>query len=210
MNWGFSLLLFFLISCSGLNSGRYVKLNSPAELPVIAMKYKTSVAEIKKYNSDLSAGKWIFVPYKAGLMANEPSVVGYYSRGDFIWPVASYRRVSSEFGRRGWRKHKGIDISAPSGTGILAAREGKVIYSGWMRGYGRVVIIKHDKDFHTVYAHNSKNIVSKGERVSKGQKIAKVGRTGNATGNHLHFEIRIKDKAVDPMRYYNESRLAKN
>ena len=143
-------------------------------------------------------------------MSNEPAASDFYTKGDFIWPIASYRRISSGFGQRGWRKHQGIDITAPKGTGILAAREGKVIYSGWMRGYGRVVIIKHDKTFHTVYAHNSKNVVKRGEYVSRGQKIAKVGSTGNSTGNHLHFEIRVKDKPVDPMRYYSSSRLAKN
>ncbi len=193
-----------------MNSGRYVHLKSKSELPKIAKQYKTTVNEIKRYNSEIKSGKWIFVPFKAGIISNQPSYLSHFSKGDFIWPLASYRRISSFYGRRGWRMHKGIDITAPKGTGILAARGGKVIYSGWMRGYGRVVIIKHDRGFHTVYAHNSKNVVKKGEHVQRGQKIAKVGSTGNSTGNHLHFEIRIKDKTVDPMQYYNISRVAKN
>ena len=106
------------------------------------------------------------------------------------------------FGSRHGRLHAGVDISAPQGADVLASRDGTVVYSGSrFRGYGNVVMIDHGDGFLTVYAHNSKNLVQMGERVARGQVIARVGATGNATGSHCHFEIRKGQVAVDPQRY---------
>ncbi|MCH2171008.1 LysM peptidoglycan-binding domain-containing M23 family metallopeptidase [Myxococcota bacterium] len=118
----------------------------------------------------------------------------------FQWPVKGY--LSSRYGQRRGRPHEGIDIAAKSGTPIHAAESGRVIHSGFGLGaYGRVVIVKHVGDYSTVYAHNRKNYVRKGDFVEKGQKIAELGATGNATGPHLHFEIRHRNSAADPLSY---------
>ena len=96
--------------------------------------------------------------------------------------------------------HEGIDLAAPAGTPIQAAASGRVTFAGWQRGYGLIVIIDHGA-FITKYAHNTENLVRVGDEVLRGQPIAKVGRTGNATGNHLHFELVLDGKAVDPLLY---------
>lgn len=117
----------------------------------------------------------------------------------FDWPVSG--RLSSRYGWRRGRRHDGIDIASRPGTPIRAAEAGRVIHSGWLGGYGRVVIVKHTGDYSTVYAHNSANRVREGAFVEKGQVVAEVGASGNARGPHLHFEIRRKRKPEDPLAY---------
>lgn len=100
--------------------------------------------------------------------------------------------------------HKGIDIAASNGTTIVAAADGKVTYSGWMSGYGNLIIITHENGIQTYYGHCSKLYVSEGKEVSAGDKIAAVGSTGYSTGNHLHFEIRKNGTQINPQTYlYN-------
>ena len=111
------------------------------------------------------------------------------------WPT--HGRVSSNFGRRYLRKHEGIDIAAPKGNNIYPTAPGVVSFVGWQNGYGKVVIIKHYNGLESLYAHCSKIVAKKGSRVHRGSIIAKVGQTGNATGPHVHFEIR--DKNSDPI-----------
>ena len=129
----------------------------------------------------------------------------WHPTGDFRWPVNG--RVTSPFGRRsspggiGSRNHKGIDIGAPKGSPVYASDGGTVTYSGWMGGYGYVVIINHGNGYETRYAHNSKLLVNVGQHVYKGQQIAKVGSTGNSTGNHCHFEIRYHGVPQNPRNY---------
>lgn len=121
-------------------------------------------------------------------------------RGKFIWPVRG--KITSKFGRRGTVYHEGIDISAPAGTKIVAAASGRVIFSGWgPSGYGRIVMIKHSSKYVTVYAHNSKNDVSAGKTVKQGDVIAYVGKTGRASGDHLHFEVRENLVPRNPLLY---------
>ena len=117
----------------------------------------------------------------------------------FAWPVRG--RLSSRFGSRRGRPHEGIDIAARRGTPIFAAESGRVIFSGRMRGYGKVVIVKHAGRFRSVYAHASRLVVRKGEFVERGQKVAEVGSTGRSTGPHLHFEIRRSETPQNPMVY---------
>lgn len=121
------------------------------------------------------------------------------AQGNFLWPVQG--RISSTFGLRGRRFHSGVDIIASSGTLIRAAQSGVVSFSGTMRGYGRIVIIDHPGGWQTVYAHNSVNLVTRGQRVNQGDPVAKVGRTGNATTAHLHFEVRKSGKCMDPLQF---------
>jgi len=118
---------------------------------------------------------------------------------DFAWPVRG--ELSSRFGWRGGRQHEGIDISARSGAVIRAAEAGRVILSGRLGSYGRVVIVKHAGHYSTVYAHNQKNRVEKGAFVEKGQVIAEVGSSGNASGPHVHFEIRRRRQPQDPLGF---------
>ncbi len=118
--------------------------------------------------------------------------------GAFIFPVPS-GKISSRFGLRGKRRHEGIDIAAPAGTAVLASSAGKVIYAGsGVRGYGNLILIRHQGGMVTVYAHNRRNLVKEGEEVGQGQVIAEVGHTGRASGDHLHFEVRRGDTPVDP------------
>lgn len=125
-------------------------------------------------------------------------------KNGFSWPVAG--TISSKFGPRGNSFHDGLDIAAPLGTPILAATNGEVIYSGALRGYGNLVILRHRDGYVTVYAHNQKNLVKEGERVRRGQVIARVGQTGRASGPHLHFEVRKDNLARNPLRYLPEDR----
>lgn len=97
--------------------------------------------------------------------------------------------------------HKGIDIAAPNGTSIKAAAAGTISYSGWMGGYGYLVIIDHENGIQTYYGHCSKLYVEVGNQVEAGDVIAAVGSTGDSTGNHLHFEIRKNGEQINPQRY---------
>jgi murein DD-endopeptidase MepM/ murein hydrolase activator NlpD len=115
---------------------------------------------------------------------------------DLFVPVKGV--VTSEFGMRNGRPHKGIDIGADMGEPIYAALDGKVVFTGTQHGYGNIVILEHDNLTMTVYAHNESNLVRLAETVKKGQPIATVGQTGNATAPHLHFEYRVEGKAIDP------------
>lgn len=117
----------------------------------------------------------------------------------FIWPARG--RLSSGFGWRRLRHHDGIDIAAPHGAPITAARDGTVVFSGWYYAYGKTVIVNHGSGLQTIYGHASTVLVQRGEEVKKGQLIAKVGSTGRSTGPHLHFEVRINGRAVNPMKY---------
>lgn len=122
-------------------------------------------------------------------------------KAPFAVPLKGSFRYTSGFGMRWGRMHKGTDFAAPHGTPIYATADGVVIHAGWQSGYGRMVKIQHEFGIETRYAHNSKLFVKKGERVSRGQKIAAMGNTGRSTGTHLHYEVRVGGKAVNPMTY---------
>ena len=114
------------------------------------------------------------------------------------WPLAL--RVGDSFGPRGRRFHAGIDIPASTGTLVAAADPGRVAYAGWREGgWGIEVAIAHRKGVRTIYAHLSRTLVALGERVVAGQAIGRIGSTGEATGPHLHFEVRLRGAAVDPL-----------
>ena len=118
----------------------------------------------------------------------------------FLWPVSG--TINSGFGPRGVSFHDGIDIVAPAGSPIRAIEYGEVLYSDQLRGYGKIVIIRHAGGLVSVYAHNEVNLVREGQMVSRGEIIARVGSTGRVTGPHLHFEIRRNNLAEDPMPYF--------
>lgn len=122
------------------------------------------------------------------------------SERPFAWPIEN-GTVSSAFGPRGLGFHDGIDIAAAPGTPVLAAADGAVAYAAELRGYGRVIIVRHDDGYATVYAHNRENRVREGQRVRRGEVIAKVGASGRASGPNLHFEVRRDNTARNPLFY---------
>lgn len=124
----------------------------------------------------------------------------------FSWPLRG--QLTSEFGPRNGSFHDGIDIAAPLGTPVQAAATGRVVFSGTLRGYGKVVILKHENGFNTVYAHHSRNLVKTGASVQRGETIGTVGQTGRVSGPSLHFEVRSGRKARDPLHYLPKSRHA--
>ena len=128
-------------------------------------------------------------------------------KAPFANPVKAAFRFTSKFGPRrdpktgGRRMHKGVDFAAPNGTPLYAAADGVVTYAGWSSGYGRLVKIQHEFGIETRYAHMSKLRAKVGQRVSRGDRIGDMGASGRVTGVHLHYEIRVGGKAVNPMIY---------
>lgn len=129
--------------------------------------------------------------------------------GKFIWPIrgVSREKITSKYGKRldpvlnVTKFHAGIDIDADLGDTILASASGEIAYTGTMSGYGKLVIIKHKGEWYTIYAHLNSIDVNKDERVSQGEKIGEAGRTGLATGVHLHFEIRQGKEHKNPLLF---------
>ncbi len=130
-----------------------------------------------------------------------------YGGGALGWPAPDYTRISDPYG---WRTHPilktkklhtGVDLATATGSRVLAAADGEVIFAGSYGGYGNAVIIDHGSGLSTLYGHNSKLLVKVGDKVTKGEQIAKAGSTGLATGSHVHFEVRKNGTPVDPMPY---------
>ena len=187
-------------------------------LSAIAKKYKVTVASLVIANrlrgprAKLSPGQRLTIPRPGAVPTlrarrgpmDEPLplslVLGLPEFDDapsFQWPVAG--PVTSTFGRRSRSWHRGLDIRADPGTPIVAAASGVVIASGFEPRYGQRVTIEHESGFMTIYAHNERNLVDVGQEVTAGQVIAVVGRTGRATGDHVHFEIRYDGRVYNPL-----------
>jgi murein DD-endopeptidase MepM/ murein hydrolase activator NlpD len=124
---------------------------------------------------------------------------GQPSAAGLVWPCDGV--VVSGFGMRWGRMHEGIDIGCAYGTPNRAAASGTVIYSGWLGGYGNLVVVDHGNGLSTAYAHASTLVVGVGQSVSQGETVSLVGSTGNSSGPHLHFEVRVNGTAVDPLGY---------
>ncbi len=204
------------------------KVSEPIASDKLAKRYRVSVEKLRDYNdglpSMLKAGERVFVPgakmlleqsapkiergYReesrgpwAGRLRVSRSLVGQFGNrvGALSWPAGG--QFSSPFGIRGFAFHPGIDISNEVGTAIRAAKGGTVIGAGWMGAYGYAVDIEHGPGVVTRYAHCSSLLVATGDHVSGGQVIAKMGNTGRSTGPHLHFEVRIQGRAVNPSNF---------
>ena len=140
----------------------------------------------------------------AAAEAPDPALVDVLAT--LVWPLATADGgiLASAYGERtdprggDPRFHGGLDLRAPGGTPVYAAADAIVTKSEWSGAYGNVVVLDHGGGLTTLYAHHRENLVRAGERVRRGQPIGLVGRTGNATGDHLHFEVRWKDGTVDP------------
>ncbi len=166
------------------------------------------INELKKQEAEMvAAERQIQAQINAALGKSDQKSVTYNGNGKFILPIASYTRISSPFGYRihpitGTRKlHSGIDYAAPGGTAIFAAEDGVVLTSGWINGYGYTITVNHGSGYVTLYAHCSSLIATAGQKVTKGQTIARVGSTGNSTGNHLHFEVKVNGVAQNPANF---------
>ncbi len=181
----------------------YHRVRSGQTLSHIAARYHTTQRNLIAWNrikdpSLIRIGQTIKIVKKSKKLPP-----GYKYANVFEWPIRG--RITSTFGRRPnpfmrsrRNFHKGLDIANKMGTKIKAARDGLVILSGRMGGYGNVVFLKHAGGYVTIYGHNKVNHVKKGDVVKQGQVIAEVGRTGTATGPHLHFEVRNQTKPINP------------
>ncbi len=148
------------------------------------------------YEKNHDAGELASAPIHGVLTRRYPKLPAY--KGDYRWPLGA-GIVSSEFGSRWHKKHEGLDIAADQGEPVYAAADGEVLYANdKMRGYGNVVILRHDSSMTTLYAHNYALKVRLGDKVKQGQVIALLGSTGHSTGPHVHFEMRRANVAQDP------------
>ncbi|MEW6096514.1 MAG: M23 family metallopeptidase [bacterium] len=190
--------------------GIYHKIEKGQTLWRIAKTYNVSVDELIRVNkiedvSNIPIGQQIFIPgatkkLEVDIYIPPKELPSKKEIKTFIWPVKG--KVISGFGQRGNSFHNAIDIKAEEGTPIKAAADGVVTYSeNSLRGYGNAIIITHEDDFTTLYAHNSLNLVKEKQKVKQGEIIGKVGQTGRATTPHLHFEIWKGLIAQDPCIY---------
>ncbi|MDR7402697.1 MAG: LysM peptidoglycan-binding domain-containing M23 family metallopeptidase [Armatimonadota bacterium] len=165
----------------------------------IARRYGVTVEAIVRANglSDphrIYVGQRLAIPVPARLPPDRGT-----APADFVWPLRG--EVLSGFGARGGARHDGVDIAGEHGAPVVAARAGRVAHAGWYYAYGLTVIVDHGDGLQTLYGHLSSLLVRAGDAVRAGQPIARVGCTGRCSGSHLHFEIRVRGRAVDPSPY---------
>lgn len=189
--------------------GTYYFIRTGDTLAQISSRFRVdweSIAQINGlYDSDLIVGRRLFIPNKktmgdyvvvSKVISQDRSRVARSKTMQFVWPIET-PRVTRGFRPRGG--HPGLDIGAQTGTPVLAVEDGRVIYADRFTSYGNLIVVKHSSDYFSAYAHNSKILVHKGQRVKRGQKISLVGSTGRSTGPHLHFEVHRKTELIDPM-----------
>ncbi|MBN2223771.1 MAG: LysM peptidoglycan-binding domain-containing M23 family metallopeptidase [Deltaproteobacteria bacterium] len=205
------LLVIFLGACTTMipvKKGVYHTVGPGEDVWRIANVYEVDpkvVAEVNGiYNpEDINVGDTLFIPgAKKTLVVPPPTIeelAAKLQKGAFVWPVQGM--IFSLFGPRWGRLHEGIDISAPRGTPIVAAKDGIVIAAERKQGYGNTVEIKHSNGFTTRYAHLSETVVKEGDTVKGGQVIGSVGCTGRCTGPHCHFEIHYHDVPLNPLYF---------
>ena len=204
--------------------GMFYMMRKGDKIELVCKRYQVDLERTRKVNPtidlvSLKPGEEIFLPGARPEAVAEVKVEGKRSKAPLVkeknlpqkggrsyrWPVMG--RINSPFG---WRRHPvtrrrdfhtGIDIKADRGMVIKAARDGRVAYSGWMGGYGKVVVVEHTGGQSTLYAHCSTLLLAQGTKVSQGQNVARVGTTGRSTGPHLHFEVRKGNSPVNPLQY---------
>ena len=190
------------------SQNRYYVVKQNENFDSIAFAFEISTEQLRSANPwlnpvNIGTGMRLRIPENS--LTNIGQVAPVQLPGqtsDFIWPLNEID-VSSDFGYRHGDQHNGIDLRAPRGTEIYASAPGRVIFSGRKNGYGRMVVIRHGNGIETVYAHNDQNIAKVGQRVKQGQLVGRVGKSGNATGYHVHFEFRRQGRSVDPVGYIN-------
>ena len=163
--------------------------------------YSSELETIKRINTDIASSKRVLQNFEKFLSARQEIIHKIPNN----WPIIGGGFITSPFGPRRspftgrYEFHQGVDIAWWPGAPIRATADGIVVFAGMKGGYGRTVQIQHDYGFQTLYAHLSSIAVYEGKKVKKGDIIGFLGRTGRATGYHLHYEVRIGTKAVDPM-----------
>ena len=179
------------------------------ENPDMSFAKKTEIKKIEKETLKLSKKSIKFKNAAKMAKAEREEIqeeIAESGGGSFKWPC-SWKGVSSPYGSRlhpvlrRYIFHEGVDLKGRTGDPVYAAKSGVVTYSGWMSGYGKLIIIDHGNGYSTRYAHLSSISASKGESVERGSYIGAIGSTGRTTGPHLHFEIRKNGSTVDPMKY---------
>ena len=181
------------------------------EIYKVSSDIQSQEAAIREYEAEIAAQNNTISALEAAVAEERKKLAEEqkrkYDGGVFTFPVASYTRISEEYGNRIHpilkvpQFHNGIDIAAPGGTAIYAAYNGKVVAADYSSSMGNYVMIDHGDSLYTVYMHASALYVSKGAEVTKGQKIAAVGSTGRSRGNHLHFSVRLNGSYVSPWDY---------
>jgi murein DD-endopeptidase MepM/ murein hydrolase activator NlpD len=163
--------------------------------------YESELQTIKRVNADIAASKRVLMNFKKFLEAREEIIQKIPNN----WPIIGGGFITSPYGTRRspftgkWAMHQGVDVSWWPGAPIRATADGIVVFSGMKGGYGRTVQVQHEYGFQTLYGHLSRIVAYEGKRVQKGEIIGFLGRTGRATGFHLHYEVRIGTTAVDPV-----------
>lgn len=177
------------------------------EFGIVQTRYRAEVAEAERLRrAEEDARRAAAAAIRAA--EQKTRLAQLNSFGSFAWPLPGHSFVISGFGNRPdpftgrTTFHNGIDLPSPAGTRINAAEEGYVRFAGWSASWGNYIIIDHADGYSTLYAHNSRNRVSTSQRVARAQHIGDVGTTGNSTGNHLHFEIRLNGLPLNPMSYF--------
>lgn len=166
-------------------------------------------ADIQEQNEIVQALEAAIAEEKKRILAANGSLMSY-DGGQFKWPVASYTRISSDYGMRMHptlgveRFHNGIDLASPTGTAIFAAYDGKVVAASYSGSMGNYIMIDHGDNLYTIYMHASKLYVQTGDIVVRGETIAAVGATGRTTGPHLHFSVRLNGEYVSPWNYLSQ------
>lgn len=206
------------------------KENAKAEEASMETLISAKEQEIGYYEADISNKSQLVKEYEAEIAAQTASIaalekavaeekerlkaaneaVQRYDGGKFTWPAPSYTKISDDYGYRihpilGVKQfHNGVDMAAPSGTPILAAYDGTVVQASYSNTMGNYIMIDHGDGLYTIYMHASALGVSKGESVTKGQKIGAVGSTGRSTGPHLHFSVRLNGSYMSPWNYLSK------
>ncbi|NIS73731.1 MAG: peptidoglycan DD-metalloendopeptidase family protein [Deltaproteobacteria bacterium] len=196
-----------LLGSSCAERGVYHRVRKGQTLYRISLTYRVPMNELVAHNGiedpfDIKTGQRIFIPGATKILhvpVITPSSVA--KKRIFIKPVRG--TITGRFGERRRRHfHKGVDIAAPSGTLVVAALSGKVVYAGsGFSGYGKTVIIDHQNGFLSLYSHLRRILTKVGRMVRQRDVIGKVGKTGRATGPHLHFEIRHDERLVNPLEF---------
>jgi murein DD-endopeptidase MepM/ murein hydrolase activator NlpD len=185
--------------------------NQEQQKEVMIASLDKKVKEVDEINEEAERALIALAAQRAELNKKKKALSNSfkYSGGKVAWPVPDRKSINSGFGyridpiRHTRKLHKGIDIPAPKGTTIVAAESGTVLIASQVSGYGNTVVIDHGGGLWTWYGHirNGGIMVSEGQTVKRGRKIAEVGSTGDSTGNHLHFEVRVNQQAVNPLPY---------
>ncbi|MCB1173160.1 MAG: peptidoglycan DD-metalloendopeptidase family protein [Leptospiraceae bacterium] len=198
-------------SATRSSAWRYHTVKKGEYLGRIARTYKVSLSQLRSWNG-LKKGSVIQIGQKLKIQTRQQRIpAGYKYAAVFDWPVrgvitSGYGHRSNPFTRTS-QYHKGIDIGVSIGTPFQAARDGVVILSRRMGGYGNCIFVRHTNGYVSVYAHNKINMVKVGDVVRRGQVIGQVGRTGSATGPHLHFEVRKWKRPMNPFTALSRKEL---